>query len=61
MEKITARIRFWYSADVEIEVEDPENYDEIDRKLEDIANEFSVYDGNKHWRTDFDDYEIEID
>ena len=61
MEKITARIRFWYATEVEIEVENPEDYDEIDRKLEEIAGEFSVYDGNKHWRTDFDDYEIEID
>ena len=61
MEKITATINFWYSTQVEIEVEDPEDTHEIDNKLEAIANEFSVYDGNNHWRNDFDDYEIEID
>jgi hypothetical protein len=59
MEKITANVRFWYSQQIEIEVEDPEDYDEIDSKVQDLANEIKVWDGNNSWTIDFDDYEIE--
>jgi len=60
MEKVTAKIRFWYSTEVDIEVEDPNDEDEIQSKAEDYAGEFAVWDGNKSWRTDFDDCEIEF-
>jgi hypothetical protein len=60
MEKVAVKIRFWYSTEVDIEVEDPNDEDEIQSKAEDYAGEFTVWDGNKSWRTDFDDYEIEF-
>jgi len=59
MEKITATVRFWYSTDIEVEVEDPEDQELIYEKVEDIANEIKVWDGNNSWTTEFDDYEIE--
>lgn len=60
MEKITATVRFWYSQQIEIEVEDPEDYDEIDSKVQDLANEIKVWDGNNSYTVEFDDYEIEF-
>jgi len=60
MEKVTATIRFWYATEVEVEVEDPNDENEIQSKAEDIANEYSVWNGNMSWREDFDDYEIEF-
>lgn len=59
MEKITATVRFWYSTEIEVEVEDPEDQQLVYEKVEDIANEIKVWNGNHHWTTDFDDYEIE--
>jgi hypothetical protein len=59
MEKITATVRFWYSTEIEVEVEDPEDQELVYEKVEDIANEIKVWNGNHRWTTDFDDYEIE--
>jgi hypothetical protein len=59
MEKVTATVRFWYSQEFEIEVADTEDYDEIDSKVQDLANEIKVWDGNNSWTVEFDDYEIE--
>ena len=59
MEKVIANVRFWYSQQIEIEVEDLEDYDEIDSKVQDLANEIKVWDGNNSYTVEFDDYEIE--
>lgn len=59
MEKITATVRFWYSTEIEVEVEDPEDQELVYEKVEDIANEIKVWNGIHQWTTDFDDYEIE--
>jgi hypothetical protein len=60
MEKITATVRFWYSTDIEIEVEDPNDDNDIHDKVAELANEIKVWDGNNSWTTEFDDYEIEF-
>lgn len=60
MEKVIATVRFWYSTDVEIEVEDLNDYNDIHDKVAEIVNEIKVWDGNNSWTTEFDDYEIEF-
>jgi len=60
MEKVIATVRFWYSTDIEIEVESLENEDEIQDKLADLASEFKVWNGVYSWNESFDDYEIEF-
>jgi len=60
MEKITATIRFWYATEVEVEVEDPNDDNDIHDKVAELANEIKVWDGNNSYTVEFDDYEIEF-
>jgi hypothetical protein len=60
MEKITARVRFWYSTEIEVEVEDLEDDNDIHDKVAEYADQFTVWNGNKSYREEFDDYEIEF-
>ena len=60
MEKITARVRFWYSQEFEVEIEDPNDDNDIHDKVAELANEIKVWDGNNSYTVEFDDYEIEF-
>jgi hypothetical protein len=60
MEKITASVRFWYSQEFEVEIEDPNDDNDIHDKVSDLANEIKVWDGNNSYTVEFDDYEIEF-
>ena len=60
MEKITATVRFWYSQEFEVEIEDPNDDNDIHDKVADLANEIKVWDGNNSYTVEFDDYEIEF-
>jgi hypothetical protein len=60
MEKITASVRFWYSQEFEVEIEDPNDYNDIHDKVAELANEIKVWDGNNLYTVEFDDYEIEF-
>ena len=60
MEKITASVRFWYSQEFEVEIEDPNDYNDIHDKVAELANEIKVWDGNNSYTVEFDDYEIEF-
>jgi len=60
MEKITATVRFWYSQEFEIEIEDPNDDNDIHDKVAELANEMKVWDGNNSYTVEFDDYEIEF-
>lgn len=60
MEKITATVRFWYSQEFEIEVADPDDYNDVHDKVAELANEIKVWDGNNSYTVEFDDYEIEF-
>ena len=60
MEKITATVRFWYSQEFEVEVEDPNDDNDIHDKVAELANEIKVWDGNNSYTVEFDDYEIEF-
>jgi hypothetical protein len=60
MEKITAMVRFWYSQEFEIEIEDPNDDNDIHDKVAELANEIKVWDGNNSYTVEFDDYEIEF-
>jgi len=59
MEKITATVRFWYSQEFEVEIEDPNDDNDIHDKVAELANEIKVWDGNNSYTVEFDDYEIE--
>jgi hypothetical protein len=60
MEKITASVRFWYSQEFEVEIEDPNDDNDIHDKVSELANEIKVWDGNNSYTVEFDDYEIEF-
>jgi hypothetical protein len=60
MEKITASVRFWYSQEFEVEIEDPNDDNDIHDKVAELANEIKVWDGNNSYTVEFDDYEIEF-
>lgn len=60
MEKITATVRFWYSQEFEIEVPDPDDYNDVHDRVGELANEIKVWDGNNSYTVEFDDYEIEF-
>ena len=60
MEKITAMVRFWYSQEFELEIEDPNDDNDIHDKVAELANEIKVWDGNNSYTVEFDDYEIEF-
>jgi hypothetical protein len=60
MEKITATVRFWYSQEFEVEIEDPNDDNDIHDKVSELANEIKVWDGNNSYTVEFDDYEIEF-
>jgi hypothetical protein len=60
MEKITATVRFWYSQEFEVEIEDPNDDNDIHDKVAELANEIAVWDGNNSYTVEFDDYEIEF-
>lgn len=60
MEKITASVRFWYSQEFEVEIEDPNDDNDIHDKVAELANEIKVWDGNNSYTVQFDDYEIEF-
>jgi|APCry1669189034_1035192.scaffolds.fasta_scaffold138703_2 hypothetical protein len=60
MEKITATVRFWYSQEFEVEIEDPNDDNDIHDKVAELANEIKVWDGNNSYTVEFDDYEIEF-
>ena len=60
MEKITASVRFWYSQEFEVEIEDPNDDNDIHDKVAELANEMKVWDGNNLYTVEFDDYEIEF-
>lgn len=60
MEKITASVRFWYSQEFEVEIEDPNDDNDIHDKVAELANEMKVWDGNNSYTVEFDDYEIEF-
>jgi hypothetical protein len=60
MEKITAMVRFWYSQEFELEIEDPNDDNDIHDKVAELANEMKVWDGNNSYTVEFDDYEIEF-
>ena len=60
MEKITATVRFWYSQEFEVEIEDPNDDNDIHDKVAELANEIKVWDGNNSYIVEFDDYEIEF-
>lgn len=60
MEKITATVRFWYSQEFEVEIEDPNDDNDIHDKVAELANEMKVWDGNNSYTVEFDDYEIEF-
>jgi hypothetical protein len=60
MEKITAMVRFYYDQEFEIEVEDPNDDNNIHDKVAELANQIKVWDGNNSYTVDFSDYEIEF-
>lgn len=60
MEKITAMVRFWYSTEIEIEVDNIEDEDSNYDKVADLASNFKVWDGNNSYTVEFDDLEIEF-
>jgi len=60
MEKITATVRFWYSQEFEVEIQDPNDDNDIHDKVAELANEIKVWDGNNSYTVEFDDYEIEF-
>ena len=60
MEKITASVRFWYSQEFEVEIEDPNDDNDIHDMVAELANEIKVWDGNNSYTVEFDDYEIEF-
>jgi hypothetical protein len=60
MEKITATVRFWYSQEFEVEIEDPNDDNDIHDKVAELADEIKVWDGNNSYTVEFDDYEIEF-
>jgi hypothetical protein len=53
-------VRFWYSQEFEIEIEDPNDDNDIHDKVAELANEIKVWDGNNSYTVEFDDYEIEF-
>ena len=60
MEKIIVPVRFWYSQEFTVEVEDPEDYNDIHDKVSELANEIKVWDGINNYTVEFDDYEVEV-
>lgn len=60
MEKVIARVRFWYSTEIEVEVADLQDDNDIHDKVAEYADQFTVWNGNKSYREEFDDYEIEF-
>ena len=46
MEKITAMVRYYYDQEITVEVEDPEDEQAIYEKVEQLADNIKVWDGN---------------